>query len=316
MPARVLFACLALSAIVTTPAVAQFRDSGSKGPKLGDSLVQRWQAGLIVRADSGPCRGLVGTAPVPADWPEQKVRILEEDFSPTARVSYQTVEGTVKQMIVQVPYLPAGEECRAVVTVEVERWSQLPPDSPDIYVLPEKKRIPRDVRPYLGPSPGIENTSSKIRSLARQFRGEDQTAWQKVKAICDWVGENVQQKEGCQGGAVAVLRAGAGDHEDLASLFIALCRASGIPARMVWVEKYCYPEFYLEDEEGNGYWFPCQVAGNADFGAMPDHRPIIEKGDNFPSPTDRRERKRFLSETLKVSGAKPSKEFIRRAVPH
>ena len=43
----------------------------------------------------------------------------------------------------------------------------------------------------------------------------------------------------------AALRDGTGDCEELSSLFIALCRAHGIPARTVWVPDHCYPEFYL-----------------------------------------------------------------------
>jgi len=135
-----------------------------------------------------------------------------------------------------------------------------------------------------------------------------------VEALYDWVRENVEHKDGFQGGALACLRAGRGDHEDLTSLFIALCRADGIPARTVWVKGHCYPEFYLVDAEGAGHWFPCQAGGARAFGEMPDHRPIIEKGDNFRSPNNPRERKRFLAETLALKGAKPHKQFVRGSV--
>jgi len=295
-------------------AVAQFHEPNAKGVRLGDSLVQHWQAGMIITARSGPCKGLVGTASVPVDWPEQEVRIVEEDFSPTARVSYRTVEGTVKQMVVQVPFLPAGEECRAVVTVEVKRYSQLPPENPDAFVLPDKRKLPRAIRPYLGPSPEIESTSSRIKSLAKQFDVDQGTAWDQVEAIYDWVRDNVEYKRGNQGGALAALKGGKGDHEDLTSLFIALCRANNVPARTVWVKGHCYPEFYLEDEEGNGHWFPCQVAGSRAFGEMPDHRPILQKGDSFRSPRNPRERKRFLAETLDGAGGRPSVKFVRELV--
>ena len=175
----------------------------------------------------------------------------------------------------------------------------------------------RRVRTYLGPSPYIESRHPKIRALARQLTAEpdgakqesgepDSTepdsaetesaepasAWEKVEAIYDWVRENVEYKKMPLKGAVRALRDGDGDCEELASLFIAICRASAIPARTVWVPNHCYAEFYLEDEEGTGHWFPCQVAGNRAFGEMPDHRPILQKGDNFPSPRTRRDRMR------------------------
>ena len=94
---------------------------------------------MIITAGSGPCQGVVGTAPIPIDWPEQKATVVEEDFSPSAKVSYQMVSGTVKQMVVQVPYLPAGQECRAVVTLRVERHAQIAPDDPSKYLLPSKR---------------------------------------------------------------------------------------------------------------------------------------------------------------------------------
>jgi hypothetical protein len=97
-------------------------------------------------------------------------------------------------------------------------------------------------------------------------------------------------------------------------LFIALCRASEVPARMVWVQGHCYPEFYLQDAEGGEHWFPCQVAGSRAFGSMPDHRPILQKGDNFRSPKNRRERKRYLPETLDGAGGRPSVKFVRQLV--
>ena len=52
----------------------------------------------------------------------------------------------------------------------------------------------------------------------------------------------------------------------------------------VWVPGHCYPEFYLEDAEGRGHWIPCQAAGTRAFGSMPEHRPILQKGDNFRVP--------------------------------
>ena len=74
-------------------------------------------------------------------------------------------------------------------------------------------------------------------------------------------------------GARQALDDGFGDCEELTSLFVAMCRAVGIPARCVWVPGHCYPEFYLEDKEGKGHWFPCQAAGSPAFGGIPEKRP-------------------------------------------
>src|SRR6187397_2843637 len=80
-------------------------------------------------------------------------------------------------------------------------------------------------------------------------------------------------------------------------LFIALCRANKIPARMVWVEGHAYPEFYLEEADGKGFWYPCESAGAHAFGGMPLARTILQKGDNFKVP-ERKERLRYASDYL------------------
>jgi hypothetical protein len=77
---------------------------------------------------------------------------------------------------------------------------------------------------------------------------------------------------------------GKGDCEEMSSLFIAVCRLKGIPARAVWIPEHTYPEFYLEDEEGTGHWFPCQLAGTRQFGGMIEARPVLQKGDKFKVP--------------------------------
>jgi hypothetical protein len=88
----------------------------------------------------------------------------------------------------------------------------------------------------------------------------------------------------------------------MTSLFVALCRANGIPARTVRVPGHCYPEFYLLERNGKGHWFPCQAAGTRAFGAMPDPRPVLQKGDNVSATDPRTNKKktqvRFLPETL------------------
>lgn len=326
VPVRVRV-CLAWSVLTVVslvswsgPAWAQFKEADPEGARLGDVSVQRWQAGMIVTADSGPCRGIVGTAPVPTDWPEQEVTVVAEDISPSVRVSYDTVGGTAKQMKVVIPFIPAGREAKALVTLEVRRRSQLAPENTDIYQLPDKRRMEPSVRICLGPSPGIESTSPKIKALAKQIGQDEEKAWNRVEAIYDWVRENVQYDqayaEAPVRGALAALATKKGDCEDMSSLFIAICRAAGIPARTVWVPGHCYPEFYLVDAEGEGHWFPCQAAGSRAFGEMPDRQLILQKGDNFRPPYNPRERKRYLAEHLTGAGGRPKVHFVRELLPN
>jgi hypothetical protein len=118
-------------------------------------------------------------------------------------------------------------------------------------------------------------------------------------------------------GSVETLDKKQGNHEDLAGLFIALCRASKVPARIVWVPNYCYAEFYLQQpgakrgEEAVGTWYPCEFKEESVFGTVSEPYIVLQKGDNIRVP-ESKERKRFVGEFVKVkTGVKPTVTFIR-----
>ena len=312
---RIILPLLLFEACLASTAFAQFKESDSSGLLLGEAVTQHWQAGVIVTADSGPCRGIVASIPVPLNWPEQEVTVVDEDISPTARVGERMVEGTVKLMVVTIRQLPPGKVSKALVTFAVRRSAQIAPEETGIYQLPNKRKLPRNILIYLGPSPQIESRHAKIRKLAKEIGTDAETAWEHVEAIYDWVRDKVEYKNGPLKGALAALNDGTGDCEELTSLFIAICRAADIPARTVWVPGHCYPEFYLLDDEGKGHWFPCQAAGSRAFGGMPDHRLILQKGDNFRPPHNPRNRQRYMAEHLTGQGGKPRVKFVRELVP-
>lgn len=319
MQRHVCLMILAFASLAASPAWAQFKEGGQeedgkKGTTRGEAEVQRWQFGLTLSADNGSCSGLLGYVPVPLSWPEQEVSIVQEDITPLAKIRYETIEGG-KLMLMDVPRLPAGEQAKVLVTCEIRKHAQLPPEKTDIYEFPDARKLPRDVKPYLNPSPMIEVKNARIKAALREaIEGKDK-AWDKVEAIYDWVRNKVQYKKGPVKGALAVLRDGSGSDEDSTSLFIAMCRTANVPARTVWVPGHCYAEFYLEDDEGKGHWFPCELTGNRAFGGISDPRPVIQKGDNFRPPYNRHERQRFMGEYLTGTGGTPKKKFVRQAAP-
>jgi hypothetical protein len=285
----------------------------NKGAKLGEAVTQEYRVGVIVSADSGECKGILATNSVPIDWPEQRVKISQEEVSPLARsVEYDMVGTAVKQMVINIPYIPPAEQCKVLVTFEVTRHSILPPDNTAIFNIP--KKLDKETRTYLAASPFIETQNPKFKSVAREAMAGKSTAWEKVEALYDWTREKIQYKEIPAKGAVKAMREGEGNHEDISGVFIALCRVSDIPARTVWIPRYCYPEFYLEDDAGKGYWFPCQPVGVKSFGGISEHRPILQKGDNFRVPDRPKEKQRFVSEFLSGQGGKPTVKFIRELV--
>jgi hypothetical protein len=298
---------------------AQFEDVKTPGVRLDKTIVEKIKIGMVITAQGGPCNGIVGTAPVPTEWPEQKVQILREDVTPNVRkVEYRTIAGgTAKQMIVHVPHLNPGEECHALITFEITRRTTLPPEDKSIFKIAPHPDKEREAAMYLGPSPYIESHHPKIVKLAKEaVEGKD--GWEKVEAICDAVREKLEFRNGELKGALKGLNDGFGDCEEFSALFIAMCRAVDIPARTVWVPGHCYSEFYMVDDKGKGYWFPCQSAGTKAFGGIPETRPILQKGDNFHDPDRPKDHLRYVSEFLKGSttkgGGKPQVRFLREEV--
>jgi hypothetical protein len=323
---RKLLYCVALLLVgQLSPAWAQFsaKPEPAKGnapavapPQVAQETSHRWEVGVRIRAVGGPCAGLFGTVPVPTDFPEQRVKIVNEDISPHVRsVKYRTQDG-IKQMLFEVPMLPAGETAKALLTLEIAKSSIVAPTDTASLVIP--KSVPVDLRKYLGPSPYIETVNPKIKALAKELAEGHEGAWQQIEAVYNGVREKVKVENDKLKGAAATLRDGKGRYEDVTSLFVACCRTLKVPARMVYVTDDAYAEFYLEDAEGNGRWIPCNVASKQpEFGGVSDQKPILQKGDNFRVP-EKKEPQALVAEFLTGkggTGGKPEVEFVRRLEP-
>ncbi len=244
---------------------------------------ERWVVGLQVQSP-GSASGILGTVTVPMPWPEQEVVVVEtRKTSHVSSIRYRTLAGNVRQLVVLVSRLKAGETAEAMVTFEITRSVITAPRETTDLRIPDEP--PAAVRRFLSASPGIELRDPKIQQLSREISVEELNDWQQVEALYDWVRDNIRYQFDEQlRGARAALENKRGDCEELTSLFIALCRVRGIPARSVWIPGHCYPEFYMQDAAGNGHWFPCQAAGTRAFGAMPEYRPVLQKGDNIRVP--------------------------------
>ncbi len=257
------------------------KPASRRGPKLGEPDVQKWKIGMIVSAADGPVSRLTGTTTVPMEWPEQSVTLVSKDLSPGVTTSFKSF-GTARQLIVNIPRVADGKEVHAIFTLEIVRRTLLPPDETDLYVVPDAKALPPDFKQYLGPSPLIESNHSRIKAIAKQLGVGQTKAWPHVRAIYDWVRKTIHyEKDAPLTGCLEAIDKQSGDCNELTSTFIAICRASGIPARTVQIPRHCYPEFYLQDEMERGHWFPAEVSGTEDFGGIFTHTPILQKGDAF-----------------------------------
>ncbi len=131
---------------------------------------------------------------------------------------------------------------------------------------------PADYALYLKPT-SLGPIDGVVKDLADKIVGNRTTVYAKAKAIYDWTVENMYRDpktKGCGSGDVCSLLARPGGKcTDIHSVFIALCRAAGVPAREVFgirlgKEKvvditkwqHCWAEFFLP-----GYgWVPVDPA--------------------------------------------------------
>ena len=297
--------------------------------RFGDTQVTRYRISLSVTAKRGAVRDVFATMAVPIVCPEQEVELIDEDISDNVRShDYRFLKGgEARQLLVRAPFLSNKAEAHAILTFEVRTRILLPPEETSELVIPKKP--PREFKRYLGKSPFIETKHSKFKKITKQISAkleetlkealeeegaEDAsdaassevvstpaviTDWQRVEAIYEYVQDTIKYQEQNDKSALATLKDGHGDCQNISALFVALCRTQKIPARIVWVHQHNYPEFCLADAEGKLHWFPCESSGTRAFGEMPLARVIMQKGDNFKVPEDKKSRH---STSFKLTG--------------
>ncbi len=264
-------------------AMALAKQNAVAAPRFGPPQKQRLRIGLEMTAHSD-VTGLQGIITVPMEWPEQQVEIVGEDKSPLVRrISYRTLENGARQMMILVPRLAAGETATATATFDLTRRPIVEPRSVDGLSIPA--RADRSLRQYLAPGPLIPSGDRTIiAATAEAIAGAD-TPWEQVRAIHAYSIDNIRYHERPEiKDAATALAEGVGDCQELSSLFVAMCRVHGVPARCVWIPNHSYAEFYLEDAAGVGYWYPVESTNKQQFGYLPRTDVILQKGDNFKLP--------------------------------
>ncbi len=316
--AALLFLLLFTSSVFSLQCQAQLGAGNNSNDvaRFADSVTQRWQVGAVIKAGARGASSVNVLIPVPTDWPEQTVSVVEEDISSSVRnVKYQTLDGSVRCMTATIPRIGPQGAIKVTVTFEVQvRPINLPENALELL---KPKKVKREIKQYLNASRLINHRKTDIKKLTKQLVQGKETAWEQTKSFYDWIQTNIATiADEEPKGAVIALKRKSGNDEDKVNLFIAMCRSFKVPARFVWADGLEYAEFYLEDAEGNGAWYPCQPGINPEFGQMTNPRVIQQKGDNIKVPGGKR--KRFVLElvTGKIRGAQPEVIFVRRLVPH
>ncbi|TWT91867.1 transglutaminase-like domain-containing protein [Neorhodopirellula pilleata] len=296
----------------------QTADSQPHLPSYSDTKTFEWKFGMSIRTPVAFTNGLA-TFPIPMDWPEQSVQIITRDVdSLVSHLQVRDLDGGARQVVLAIPRVTSNQSLDVNFTIRIDKRDIVAPADPSSLVIPQ--RVSREMRAYMGNSPMIDATHGNIRALSRELADTaPQLAWDRVRQIYDTVRKKVRYVEGPIRNASDALKEGEGDCEDMTSLFVALCRNAGVPARMVWIPGHCYPEFYLEvdgDGDESGAWYPCQAAGSELFGEMQEDRPVLQKGDRF-RVVETKKIERYVSEFFRCDrrgNGSPVVQFSRQLV--
>ena len=193
--------------------------------------------------------------PLPHDSEYQTVDSIEYDAGSAPSVISGDDWGN--QML-YVEWDENAEPADRVVTVhfDVKREEVLYPEIKE----DENEVFSEEIKKNLEPSKNLP-LNDQVKAKAMEVTEGKSTDLEKARAIYDWVIANMNRNEevkGCGEGDVCALldTTMSGKCTDINSMFVALCRASGIPAREhfgirinaedISKNQHCWAEFYVK----------------------------------------------------------------------
>lgn len=262
---------------------------------------------------TGPASDITSTTVAPLEYPEQKILDTSIDVRGCQAQVRKLAEGA-GQLVLAAAEIGAGQVIRAVARFRMTLFKQYFAYQADLF--PARQDVPPEVRKtYLQDSPGIQVRSRQVRTLAAELTsGTPKHPFEQAKTFAEWVPKNITPQIGAYTSVTAALDDRRGDCEEMAGVFVALCRSVGIPARLVWVPNHNWAEFYLTDNDGKGHWIPAHTACYSWFGYNGAHELVLQKGDRVMLP-EKRKQVRLLADSMRYSGSAPKVRYLAELTP-
>lgn len=195
------------------------------------------------------------------DISNMKVMVNGEDSG------YEINEDDLGNKMIYVEWKPEDTERKVTYSFDVTRREALRPE-----VKEETAIDTNEFAPYLADSK-LLNISGNIKDKAIEITKDKESVYDKERAIYDWIYDNMERNNdvvGCGTGDVEnLLKTLNGKCTDIGSVFIAMSRAIGVPARETFGVRmskddkadmtkgqHCWVEYY---QPGTG-WFPIDIA--------------------------------------------------------
>lgn len=154
------------------------------------------------------------------------------------------------------------------------------------YSLPASYTIPEDAKRFLLPAKHVQSDDPAIKQLARDITAGAANDFEKVALLAVWVNGNVNYTLDLGGeakDALWVLQNRIGTCDEFTTLFLALARSMGIPAKYIsgyvygsdgW-QKHAWAEVYL------GKWIPVDATWLEVARLDATHIKFFETDDNY-----------------------------------
>ena len=255
---------------------------------------------------SGSAVDIISTTTAPVSYPEQKIESVRVETSGCEAQLRELAPGA-GQLVLMAEGIEKGQVVKATAHYRLQLFKQYWGYQREQF--PEKQELPADVRrAYLQDSPGIQTKIKPIRDLAAELSRSVRHPWDRAHAFAEWVPRSIKAQLGTYTSVSTALETRRGDCEEMAGVFVALCRAVGIPARLVWIPNHTWAEFFLVDADKHGHWIPAHTACYSWFGWNGAHELVLQKGDRVLVP-ERRRQLRLLEDWTRWSGSKPQARY-------
>jgi transglutaminase-like putative cysteine protease len=124
-----------------------------------------------------------------------------------------------------------------VLEIRKEDMSDVP-----TYAIPYTRE---DKKAFLQPTVFIQSTDKTLVAKAQEIVGDEVNSLKAVKLIMDWVFRTIEKKPTLSiPSALDILKVKVGDCNEHSTLFVALCRAVGIPSKLCAGIVYMQGSFY------------------------------------------------------------------------
>lgn len=261
--------------VATTPLIGR-----SQSPSKADSVVEygetesyRSRHTCSFELNGADLSRLEIWIPVATNWNEQQVSrvVINPRSEPVTAKNGPT---QVARCIVKGSALKSDKPFESLVETEWTRTEVIT----DIQKLNQQKYRPydeksADYKAYIASETSVQSKEPGIVEAALRLKGEGRPWAHVAYDLYSWVLDRTDYTPTAWKGAKACLKDGNGSCGDYSALFIAACRAAGIPARInsgFWaIEKngyHIWAEFMLP----NGEWVPVDAS-------LGDHNPQAKR---------------------------------------